>query len=194
METMRDTLGITEVSRMGEAALGRLNGTSSKGVMRSSATGRFVVVAKPGAAVSRRARQAVETITEGREQRELGDRKIRRGIFALHDAGWSQREIAKLAGVSQPEVSRRLKRRALESRNAEPREVILQRAAGQISSAEMLERLGAMPLTVKVPGRRSAYDGAATATGTAKQLVNALHQGLLTEAEYEQLRTARRRG
>lgn len=49
-----------------------------------------------------------------------------------------------------------------------------------------------LPLTVKTPGRRGAYDGAATTTGTAKQLVNALQQGLLTEAEYEQLRTRRR--
>ncbi len=120
------------------------------------------------------------------------DRKIRRGIFALHDAGWSQRDIAKQAGISQPEVSRRLKRRALESRSIEPRDVILQRAAGQINTSQMLEQLSAMPLTVKTPGRRGAYDGAATITGTAKQLVNALQQGLLTEAEYEQLRTRRR--
>lgn len=126
--------------------------------------------AKPGATSSRRARQAVEAITEGREQRELADRKIRRGIFALHDAGWSQRDIAKQAGISQPEVSRRLKRRALESRSIEPRDVILQRAAGQINTSQMLEQLSAMPLTVKTPGRRGAYDGAAIITGTAKQL------------------------
>ena len=179
---------------MNEATLGRLSSKSDKTVARAKVTGRFVSTATPGGTVSPRARQAVEAIAEGREQRELADRKIRRGIFALHDAGWSQRDIAKQAGISQPEVSRRLKRRALESRSVEPREVILQRAAGQITTKQMLEQLRSMPLTAKTPGRRGAYDGAATATGTAKQLVNALQQGLLTEAEYEQLRITRRAG
>lgn len=174
---------------MAEARLGKLGG---KAVTRATPSGGFVSAVNSGASTTRRTRQAVEAIAEGREQRELGERKIRRGIFELHDAGWSQREIAKLAGVSQPEVSRRLKRRALESRSTDLREAILQRAAGQITTEQMLERLSAMPLTVRAPGRRSAHDAAATVTGTAKQLVNALHQGLLTEAEYEQLRTRRR--
>lgn len=136
-------------------------------------------------------RKAVEGLVQGWDQRELAELQIRRGIYQLADLGASQRDIARLVGLSQPEVSRRLRRRALAPEVVSPREVILRRAAGLIDSREMIETLSTMPLTAKVPGRSGAYDGAAAASGTAKQLMAALQDGLLTEGEYESVRTAR---
>lgn len=136
-------------------------------------------------------RKVIDDLVRGRDQRELAELQIRRGIYRLADLGASQREIARIVGLSQPEVSRRLKRRVLATTRLSPREVILRRAAGTIGSQEMLDTLSTMPLTAKVPGRSGAYDGAATATGTAKQLMAALRDGLLTEDEYEAVRYAR---
>ncbi len=87
---------------------------------------------------------------------------------------------------------RRGRRQALHPEQPTPRDVILQRAAGQIDTAEMLQTLCAMPMTAKVPGPRSGTDGAASMTGTARQLMAAFHQGLLTEQEYEAVRSARK--
>ncbi|MCC7127549.1 MAG: hypothetical protein IT192_01870, partial [Microbacteriaceae bacterium] len=70
------------------------------------------------------------------------------------------------------------------------RDVILQRRVGAIDTEEMLRRLTAMRLTVRAPGKRGAVDGAASVTGTAKQLVAALREGMITEAEYEAIRRA----
>ncbi len=135
-----------------------------------------------------RARRALRDVFEGREHQEYAELKLRRGIFALHDAGVPQREIAKAVGISQPEVSRRLRRRALRTQAVGPRDLILQRRVGAIGTEEMIRRLAAMRLTVKSPGKRAAADGAASTTGTAKQLVAALREGLITEAEYETIR------
>jgi len=177
---------------MSEPASGQVRTKRVRTLKRAAATGRFVASPRLDVDANHAVRNAVNAIVEGREQRELADRKIRRAIFALHDAGWSQRDIAQQAGISQPEVSRRLRRRKLQSDGLEPRDVILQRATGQITTEQMLNRLGALPLTANAPGRSGDYDGAATTTGTAKQLVSAFHEGLLTEEEYEHLRAQRR--
>jgi hypothetical protein len=135
-------------------------------------------------------RAAVESLIRGREQQQLAEMQIRRGIVALADLGVPQREIASLAGISQAEVSRRLARRALTAGSRSPREVILQRKAGVIDTAVMIDELARMTMTQRTPGRRAAFDNAASTTGTAKQLISALHEGLLTEEEYEAVRTA----
>ena len=57
-------------------------------------------------------RAAVLSVLHSREQQHLAEMELRRGIFDLADLGVSQRDIARLAGISQPEVSRRLTRRA----------------------------------------------------------------------------------
>ncbi|UAJ78990.1 Lrp/AsnC family transcriptional regulator [Leifsonia sp. ZF2019] len=139
----------------------------------------------------RRAVAAIAEIAAGREQRELAERRIRRGIYAMHDAGLSQRDIARVAGLSQPEVSRRLKRReVVPATEVTPREIILQRSTGEISSTEMLKLLKGMTFSSSTPRKRSATDGAAGALGTTKQLAEALHDGLLSDEEYEAVRRA----
>lgn len=153
---------------------------------------REALVAKvTSAAKRRRAEAAIDEIAASREQRELAERRILRGIYAMHDAGLSQRDIARVAGLSQPEVSRRLRRREVApAADVTPREIILQRSAGEISTTEMLHLLTGMNFTSSTPRKRSATDGAAGALGTAKQLAEALHDGLLSDDEYEAVRRA----
>lgn len=143
---------------------------------------------KLSAAEQRKIADAIQTIREGREQRALGEWKIRQGIHDLDLAGWSQRKIARLAGVSQPEVSRRLKRRSLEPGKVDPRDLIMRRATGQITTEEMVEGLQKLRTIGRAPTRASAFDSAASVTGNARQLVNAFREGLLSEDEYETLR------
>ncbi|MCC7128499.1 MAG: hypothetical protein IT192_06770 [Microbacteriaceae bacterium] len=140
------------------------------------------------AAEQRKVAEAIQAIREGREQRALGEWKIRQGIHDLDVAGWSQRKISRLAGISQPEVSRRLKRRSLEAGRVDPRELIMQRATGQITTEEMVEGLQKLRRIGRAPTRASAFDSAASVTGNARKLASAFREGLLSEEEYEALR------
>lgn len=135
-------------------------------------------------------RAAVEHVLHSREQQHHAEMELRRGIFKLADLGVPQREIAKLAGISQPEVSRRLSRRTLTTKRPSPREVISRREGGQIDSETMLRELSSMALTHRTPKRGAAFDGAASATGTTKELAAAFQDGLLSEVEYETVRRA----
>ncbi|WP_382309958.1 winged helix-turn-helix transcriptional regulator [Herbiconiux sp. UC225_62] len=131
---------------------------------------------------------AVQRALLSRSQRELADLHLRRDILRLDDEGLSQRTIAELVGLSQPEVSRRLKRRRLASFEESPREIILHRAVGDCTSEQMMQRLLAMTMTSSTPSADAAHDGAVSASGTAAQLGQAYLDGLLTEKEYDQLR------
>ncbi len=138
----------------------------------------------------RRLREALSDVVNGREYQELADLTLLRGIYALHDAGLSPEEIAQASGVAASEVSRRLQRRELHARTEGAREVILQRKTGAITTEEMLQKLGELRLRTRTPGRRAAFDAAASPGGPAKQLMAALRAGLLTEDEYEAIRAA----
>lgn len=111
-----------------------------------------------------------------------------RTIIRLHDSGLSQRKIAVIVGLSQPEVSRRIKRRSLVTAEPGPREIIMRRNAGEMSDKDMLGALTNMTLTSVVPSEEARFDGAATSSGTAKQIASAFQDGLLTKAEYERVR------
>lgn len=167
---------------MSEAATGRLGrrvGASAKVTAAKAAHGKT-----DDAKVA----EAIQSIREGREQRALGEWKIRQGIHDLDLAGWSQRKISRIAGVSQPEVSRRLKRRMLDAGKVDPRELIMQRATGEITTEEMIAGLQKLRRIGRAPTRASAFDSAAGVTGNARQLANAFREGLLSEDEYEELR------
>jgi len=135
-------------------------------------------------------RQALAALARARGHQELAELKLRRGIYQLADLGVPQRDIAEAAGISQAEVSRRLKRRGLDTERTTPREVILQRDAGVISTRKMIDTLAGMSMTSRTPRKAAGYDSAATVTGTAKQLMAALREGLLSEREYESVRSA----
>lgn len=140
-----------------------------------------------------RVKKAVRDALEGLEYQQLAKLKLNRAISALADAGITQRDIAAMVGMSQPEVSRRLKRRELHARRPGPRDVALERLAGDLTSEQMIKKLTEMRLTAGTPGKAGAYDGAASATGTKKQLMEALREGLLTDDEYEAVRAGRTR-
>jgi ParB-like chromosome segregation protein Spo0J len=123
-----------------------------------------------------------------RDLRELADLDVRRSIFRLTDEGVSQRQIAKIVGLSQPEVSRRLKRRSLTPVEPTPRELILRRAAGVLTTKAMMDALSSMVITSAPPSAAARFDGGATSTGSAKQLAASFQDGLLTRNEYEKLR------
>ncbi|MCP3426393.1 hypothetical protein NBM05_10365 [Rothia sp. AR01] len=125
-----------------------------------------------------------------RAVRELADLGIRRDILLLSDLGVSQRRIALHVGLSQAEISRRLARRTLTETRPSPREIMLRRRAGMTSDRQMLHELIHFPYTVRLPEDLSAHDGAATILGTARQLMEAFHEGLLDEREYEEVRRA----
>lgn len=135
-------------------------------------------------------RRAVLSVLHSREQQHLAEMELRRGIFELADLGVPQRDIARLAGISQPEVSRRLTRRGLTASRPSPREVISQRQAGLIDSDAMVRELSTMAMTHRIPARDSGYDSAAAQTGTAKELAAAFQDGLISEREYETVRKA----
>ncbi|ROP61111.1 hypothetical protein [Curtobacterium sp. ZW137] len=135
-------------------------------------------------------RAAVLSVLHSREQQHLAEMELRRGIFELADLGIPQREIARLAGISQPEVSRRLTRRGLTASHPSPREVISQRQAGLIDSDTMVRELSTMAMTHRTPARDAGYDSAAAQTGTAKELAAAFQDGLISEGEYETVRKA----
>lgn len=133
-------------------------------------------------------RAAVADAMRARAQRELADLELRRSIVRLGDAGMSQRRIAELVDISQPEVSRRLRRRELVAMEVTPREVILRRQAGLIGTRAMMNELSRMTMTTTPPSPAAAYDGSASTRGTAKQLTRSFQEGMLTKAEYEKLR------
>jgi transcriptional regulator with XRE-family HTH domain len=131
---------------------------------------------------------AVVAAVRSRGLLELADLDLRRSIFRLNDEGVSQRQIAKIVGLSQPEVSRRLKRRSLTPAEPSPREIVLRRAAGVLSTKAMMDALSSMTMTSATPSEAARFDGAATSTGSAKQLAASFQDGLLTKNEYEKLR------
>jgi hypothetical protein len=97
-------------------------------------------------------------------------------------------QIAKWVGVSQAEVSRRLERRSVLPGGVSPREIALRRAAGRISTDEMMQELSKVTYTSVVPEASAAFDGGASGTGTAKQLASSFQERLLSTNEYENLR------
>ncbi|RLP81379.1 hypothetical protein D9V34_12200 [Mycetocola lacteus] len=138
----------------------------------------------------RRGRREGGPWAPGNERRGFADLRFTRGVFALSDQGCSVQEIADRLEVPVEEITRRLARRELYRGSVDLRDIVLDRQSGTISTEEMIRRLSALSLTAHTPGTRGAYDGAASATGTARQLMAVLRDGLITEAEYEAVRQA----
>ncbi|WP_030148644.1 hypothetical protein [Mycetocola saprophilus] len=126
----------------------------------------------------------------GNERRGFAELRFTRGVFALTDQGCSAQEIADRLEVPVEEITRRLARRELYRGSVDLRDIVLDRQSGTITTEEMIRKLSALSLTAHTPGTRGAYDGAASATGTARQLMAVLRDGLITEAEYEAVRQA----
>lgn len=91
----------------------------------------------------------VAAISDGIEQRlravspreQLARLEKLRAVLAAAEAGWEQREIARLLGVTQPEVSSLIKAAGLRSdvRERSPREVLWRHAVGEIGHEAMMD-------------------------------------------------------
>lgn len=122
-------------------------------------------------------------------QRELLDLTTPRLVHEAHRAGFTQAQIASDSGLSQPTVSRTLARVAAapDIVKQSPREFILQRATGALSSSQMRDALMRFPYTHGRHEPEGSVDSVYV-PGTWDQVRQAHQEGLLSDLEWELLR------
>lgn len=118
--------------------------------------------------------------------KELFQRQVMRALSRAVAAGLTQREISTLVEVSQPEISRLLKKAAARPELLErgPRDVLLEHAANLIDHEQMMRELLDWPYTF---GRFPDDDpmGETYLPGTWDQIERA--GDLLTDEDYRRL-------
>lgn len=134
------------------------------------------------------AQRAVTSLVSSRQRQELEARQIEKSIHRLAALGVPQRDIAALAGLSQAEISRRLKRANLSPGIERIHEIVLQRADGRLTSAEMIEALAAAVGSRRKPGRISAYDNISTSSRTVAEIMKLYKSGAISKREYDGVR------
>ncbi|MEV4991619.1 hypothetical protein [Pseudarthrobacter sp. LMD1-1-1.1] len=126
-------------------------------------------------ALQRQARQRVDLLDELRAVQNVARR------------GFNQRDIAEILVTSQPKVHRMLK--AIERRNGnldlDPEEVILRAFAYDTSREKLVADLKAFTYSF---GEDAPYPHEGRVPGTWDQVVAAVAQGFLTEAEFNMVR------
>ena len=135
------------------------------------------------------AKSVATSLISSRHQQQLASREIERGLQRLASLGITQRDIAALAGLSQAEVSRRLKRKQLTTDVERLREIVSRRESGEMTSSEMMDALTAAVKPHRKPGRLSAYDGSSTSSRTIAELMQFYKSGAITRDEYTGVRT-----
>ncbi|UDF14386.1 hypothetical protein LH407_05855 [Antiquaquibacter oligotrophicus] len=130
----------------------------------------------------------VRHLVTSKRQQDVATREIERGIRQLASLGVTQRDIAALAGLSQPEVSRRLKRQQLTVDVDRLRSIVAEREAARLSSDEMIRALASAMTARRKPGRISAYDGASTSSPSSAELMNLFRSKAISRDEYEAVR------
>lgn len=132
-------------------------------------------------ALQRAARRRIDVIDDMRAAKQAEDRDL------------TQREIAEILVTSQAKVNRMLKAAARRPRimDQDPEEMILRAFAYDASRHELIEKLKQYPYTggQAGPGQEDGY-----IQGTWDQVVVAYAQGLLSDAEFDEVRTAVGRG
>jgi len=120
---------------------------------------------------------------------ELQELDRRRTISAAVAAGHNQQTIAKEANLSQPTVSRLIARlhRHPELLDETPRELLLRREAGGISTHEMLSRLSEWPWTFGHADEAAPEGAESWVPGSWDDLIG-WNRGLLRDGEYDELR------
>lgn len=128
-------------------------------------------------ALQRQARQRVDLLDELRAVQNAANRN------------YSQREIADILATSQAKVHRMLK--AIERRKGDlaldPEEVILRAFAYDTPRKKLVADLKAFSYTF---GEEAPYPHEGRLSGTWDQVVAAVAQGLLSEAEFNEVRAA----
>lgn len=120
--------------------------------------------------------------------RELNRIDTLRDCAEANKKGLSQAEIARRLAISQPEVSRILKKlkNFPELLDRTPREVILDFHAERISHDRMMDELMNWPYTLAGDAEPGNPEGALT-IGDWDQVVDAVHRDLIDMADYEAL-------
>jgi transcriptional regulator with XRE-family HTH domain len=132
----------------------------------------------------------VTRILAHRKRQERAAAEIEQGIQQLAELGVTQRDIAALVGLSQPEVSRRLNGRRRSAEVANLRELVDRRSAGELSSRELVEAIASAVEPRRRPGRISAYDGSSSASREAAELMKLYRSGAISRDEYSDVRAA----
>lgn len=128
-----------------------------------------------------------EIVADGTARARLDALQRGRRAVDLIDSGATPEQIATALGIATTAAQRLMRRRASLSGAVSPEEVILERAVGAVSTAEMIKVLQGMRYTAAPPPEAAWFDPATGSSGTIKQLVRAFQDGLLTEQEYERL-------
>ncbi|HEX9229316.1 MAG TPA: hypothetical protein VF885_22180 [Arthrobacter sp.] len=120
--------------------------------------------------------------------RELNRLDLLRTCAAAKEQGLTQAEIAHRLNISQPEVSRTLRKvqRFPELLERTPREVILDFHAGRIGHEVMLDELKTWKYTFSEDAEPGNPEGALT-HGSWDDIVDAVHRDLLDLQDYEEL-------
>lgn len=120
--------------------------------------------------------------------RELNRIDLLRACARANDEGLSQQEIARRLAISQPEVSRILKKikNFPDLLNRTPREVILDFHAERLSHEAMMKELIDWRYTLSEDAEPGNPEGALTG-GDWDQIVDAVHRDLIDMADYEEL-------
>lgn len=131
----------------------------------------------------------VSSLLTSRQRQQVASREIERGIRRLAAMGITQRDIAALAGLSQAEVSRRLKRDHLSLDVERLRQIVARRDDGTLNSEQMMDALAGAIQPRRTPGRINAYDGASSSSPAIAELMNLYKSEAITRAEYAGVRT-----
>jgi hypothetical protein len=123
--------------------------------------------------------------------RELNRLDLLRTCAAASEQGLKQGEIAHRLSISQPEVSRILRKvkRFPELLKRTPREVILDFHAEKITHDQMLDELKAWQYTFGEDAEPSNPEGSLT-HGSWDDIVDAVHRDLIDMQDYEELSRA----
>jgi transcriptional regulator with XRE-family HTH domain len=128
---------------------------------------------------------AAENLTKVYVDRELNKLEQLRACAAAKAEKMTQVQIAKLLGISQPEVHRTLRR--INDFPAElersPKEVILLQLAGRLSHAAMMDELKAWPYTFRTEAEPGNPETEYT-WGTWDQVEDQFYAGRLGSADY----------
>ena len=126
-------------------------------------------------------------VRDGIAAARLGKLQWARTAAKLIDAGASDDQIAAELQIDRGGAERLRQRRTLLSKSVSPEEIILRRAVGRLTDTAMMRRLLAMTVTSSPPPFVAWFDSATSSSGTAKQLMRAYQEKLLTRDEYERL-------
>jgi hypothetical protein len=139
------------------------------------------------------AEHIVEAIAHEAQVRRAHERLLRiedmRAASQLKQSGMNQREIANVLSTTQPRVGRLLRGASALGDAPSPEEIILRATVDGTARAKLLKQLRGLDYTFT---RFAPYPHEGSVPGTWTQ-VSAAHQlGLLSDEEYENVRSAAR--